>query len=88
MAYLVPLITDVLRNQWGFKGCVFSDLFSIDGIANTHKVAKDVKEAGKLALEAGVDIDLGANAYGEKTLQLIKEGLLEESYLDSAVANV
>ena len=82
------LLTDVLRNQWGFKGCVFSDLFSIDGIANTHKVAKDVKEAGKLALEAGVDIDLGANAYGEKTLQLIKEGLLEEGYLDSAVANV
>ncbi len=82
------LLTDILRNQWGFKGCVFSDLFSIDGIANTHHVAKDVKEAGKLAIEAGVDIDLGANAYGEKILQLINEGLLEEKYLDSAVANV
>lgn len=82
------LLTDVLRNQWGFKGCVFSDLFSIDGISSTHKVAKDVKEAGKLAIEAGVDIDLGANAYGNKTLQLINEGLLEEKHLDSAVANV
>lgn len=82
------LLTDVLRKKWGFKGCVFSDLFSIDGIANTHKVANNVKEAGKLSLEAGVDIDLGANAYGDKTLQLIKEGLLEESYLDSAVANI
>ena len=82
------LLTNVLRNQWGFKGCVFSDLFSIDGIASTHHVAKDVKEAGKLAIEAGVDIDLGANAYGENLLLSLKNGDLEEKYLDSAVANV
>lgn len=82
------LLTNVLRNQWGFNGCVFSDLFSIDGIANTHHVAKDIAQAGKLALEAGVDIDLGANAYGERLLQLINDGLLEEKYLDSAVANI
>ena len=66
------LLTDVLRNQWGFKGAVFSDLQSIEGIASTHHVADDWGEAGVLALKAGVDFDLEGNSYGpnlEKKLQ-------------------
>ena len=82
------LLTDILRGKWGFDGFVYSDLFSIDGIAGTHHVAADVKEAGKLSLEAGVDMDLGANAYGKRTLELLNEGRLEMKYVDQAVANI
>lgn len=82
------LLTDILRNKWGFQGFVYSDLYSIDGIAGTHHVAADVKEAGKLSLEAGVDMDLGANAYGKRTLELLNEGRLEMKYVDQAVANI
>ena len=82
------LLTDILRGKWGFNGFVYSDLFSIDGIAGTHHVAADVKEAGKLSLEAGVDMDLGANAYGKRTLELLNEGRLEMKYVDQAVANI
>ena len=82
------LLTDILRGKWGFNGFVYSDLFSIDGIAGTHHVAADVKEAGKLSLEAGVDMDLGANAYGKRTLELLNEGRLEMKYVDAAVANI
>ena len=77
-----------MRGKWGFNGFVYSDLFSIDGIAGTHHVAADVKEAGKLSLEAGVDMDLGANAYGKRTLELLNEGRLEMKYVDQAVANI
>ena len=82
------LLTDILRGKWGFNGFVYSDLFSIDGIAGSHHVAADVKEAGKLSLEAGVDMDLGANAYGKRTLELLNEGRLEMKYVDQAVANI
>ena len=82
------LLTDILRGKWGFDGFVYSDLFSIDGIAGTHHVAADVKEAGKLSLEAGVDMDLGANAYGKRTLELLNEGRLDMKYVDTAVANI
>ena len=82
------LLTDILRGKWGFNGFVYSDLFSIDGIAGTHHVAADVKEAGKLSLEAGVDMDLGANAYGKRTLELLNEGRLDMKFVDAAVANI
>ncbi|MCR5132263.1 MAG: glycoside hydrolase family 3 C-terminal domain-containing protein [Prevotella sp.] len=60
------LLTDVLHNQWKFRGFVVSDLYSIDVIA-TMGAARDKQEAGVLALRAGVDADLGANAFGELT---------------------
>ncbi|MBR6016060.1 MAG: glycoside hydrolase family 3 C-terminal domain-containing protein [Prevotella sp.] len=58
------LLTDVLHDQWGFRGFVVSDLFSIDGIAGM-RVARNNLEAGIMALKAGVDADLGANAFGK-----------------------
>ena len=41
------LLTGVLRDEWGFKGFVVSDLESIDGLARDHKVAADKQEAGE-----------------------------------------
>lgn len=80
------LLTDVLRDRWGFEGFVYSDLFSIDGIAG--HVAPDRMTAGAMALKAGVDMDLGAAAYGQKALEALEKGLITEADLDRAVARV
>ena len=80
------LLTDVLHDQWGFRGFVVSDLYSIDGIAQMH-VARDPQEAGVMALKAGVDADLGANAYG-KLIDAVQKGLVSEDYVNRACERI
>lgn len=81
------LLTDVLRNQWGFKGFVYSDLISIEGIVGM-RAAKDNKEAAVKALKAGLDMDLGGNAFGKNLKKAYEEGLITMADLDRAVGNV
>jgi len=81
------LLTDVLRDQWKFRGFVVSDLYSIDGIAGTHRVAANRQEAGVMALEAGVDVDLGASAYAH-LIEAVRQGQVSETLVDTAVARV
>ena len=81
------LLRGVLKEEWGFDGFVVSDLVSIDGLYDSHRIAKDKQEAGVIAMNAGVDVDLGANCYA-----LIKEdvenGKISMKVLDEAVARV
>lgn len=82
------LLTDVLRHEWGFEGAVYSDLVSIEGIANNHNIAADYSEAGTLALKAGVSIDLQGDAFGPYIEENLKVGKVEMEDLDRAVADV
>lgn len=82
------LINDVLKQQWGFDGFLFSDLGSVEGIATTHRVAPNIKTAASMALNAGVEIDLGGNAYGNNLAPALEEGLISEQTLNKAVSNV
>ena len=81
------LYTDILRRQWHFKGFVVSDLYSIDGIWETHHVAASRQEAGTMALRAGVDEDLGGKAYAE-LIDAVHRGLVSEAMVDSACARI
>lgn len=73
------LVNGILKDEWGFEGIVVSDLVSIDGLAGDHHIAGSLGEAAQLALEAGVDVDLGANCY-----PLLEDG----PALDNAVRRV
>ena len=77
------MITDLLKNTWGFKGFVVSDLFSIDGMTG-HGVAANRKHAAEIAFNAGVESDLGGQAY-RNLPALLKEGKITEAQLDEAV---
>ncbi len=81
------LLTDLLRTQWGFNGFVVSDLYSIDGIHGTHRVAETKQQAGVMALKAGVDADLGALAFG-RLEDAVQKGMVTEPEIDVAVKRI
>lgn len=82
------LLDDLLRKQWGFDGLIFSDLHSIEGICHTQNCAETVAEAAKMAIEAGVDIDLEGNAYRPSLRTLVDKGRLSIGSIDRAVSRV
>ena len=83
------LLKDVLRQRWGFRGFVVSDLYSINVMHNTLHTAPTLTDAALQALEAGVDADLGALAYATlcDTLTAHPQPAFS-ARLDSAVARV
>lgn len=81
------LFRDILRKEWGFEGFVVSDLESIDGLAGSHHIASGRQEAGEIALNAGVDVDLGANCFS-LLAESVRAGRISEKILDEAVRRV
>ena len=81
------LLTELLRDEWKFKGVVVSDLYSIEGIHQNHFVASTMKEAAVMALSAGVDIDLGGDAY-MNLMDAVNRKEISKEILDAAVSRV
>jgi beta-glucosidase len=81
------LLTDVLRGQLRFRGFVVSDLYAIDGLVGTHHVAANARQAAILSLNAGMDSDLGANAFPE-LVTAVKEGHISGRAIDQAVGRI
>ena len=81
------LMQDLLRKDWGFKGVAVSDHGAIIELIK-HGVAKDSREAAKLAIKAGIDMSMNDSLYGEELPGLLKSGEVPQSDLDNAVREV
>ncbi|WP_253943807.1 beta-glucosidase [Nocardioides marmotae] len=83
------LLTTLLRDTYGFEGTVVADYFSIAFLESLHHVAEDLEEAARLALEAGIDVELPSiNAYGGPLLAAVAAGLVDEKLVDRALLRV
>ena len=81
------LLKQLLRNEWNFRGFVVSDLYSIEGLHEAHRVAPTLEDAAIQAITSGVDVDLGGDAYGN-VCRAVKENRLQEAIIDTAVRRV
>ncbi len=83
------ILTDLLRNEMGFDGLIISDYTSIAELMKRQKTCRNELEAGRRALEAGMDVELPSKeCYNEGLLELIKNGELDEAVLNRAVMRI
>lgn len=82
------LLTEVLRERWGFKGTVVSDYWSVRFLMQAHKIAPDDATAAALAIGAGLDVELPATGAYAAVPEAIRRGLLSEDALREAARRV
>jgi beta-glucosidase len=81
-----PLLKEILRDEWKFKGLIVSDCWAVPDMYNTHKIVKTPEEAASRAVKAGTDLECG-NAYPSLN-NAVKEGLIKENNIDVSVKRV
>jgi beta-glucosidase len=81
------LLRDWLRGRFGFDGVVISDYNAIAELIR-HGIAADLPEAAALALKAGVDIDMMADAYRHGLPVALKRGTISVAEIDESVRRV
>ncbi len=83
------LLTELLRDDWGFEGTVVSDYFAIRQLEEYHRVALSAGDAAVTALTAGIDVELpGTDCFGEALAEAIATGALAMADVDLAVSRV
>lgn len=81
------LMTDLLRNQWGFKGFVVTDYTAINEMI-AHGVGANEYEVGALAINAGIDMDMQGSVYYSQLKKLIDDKKVSMATVDQSVRRV
>ncbi|WP_282796786.1 glycoside hydrolase family 3 N-terminal domain-containing protein [Streptomyces sp. CC224B] len=80
-------LTEILKHQWGFDGFVVSDWNGVRELV-AHGFAEDDAAAARLALTAGVDMEMVSTTLREHGERLLREGRIDAGRLDDAVARI
>ena len=82
------LMTNIIRNEWGFDGFYVSDWLDIERLETLHKVARNFKEAVYLAVDAGIDMHMHGPNFPEFVVELVNEGVLSEERVNYACSKI
>jgi len=82
------LMTNIIRNEWGFDGFYVSDWLDIERLETLHKVARNFKEAVYLAVDAGIDMHMHGPNFPELVVELVNEGALSEERVNYACSKI
>ena len=82
------LMTDLLRNEWGFDGFYVSDWYDIKRIWSYHKVARNYKEASLFSVEAGMDMNMHGPEFYDFIVALVKENKLSIDRVNEACSKI
>lgn len=82
------LLTQILREEWGFDGIILSDCWAINDFFEEkgHKTHKDSASAASAAVLSGTDLECGATY--QSLLKGVQNGLIDESAIDKSVKRV
>jgi beta-glucosidase len=80
-------LTRVLRGEWKFDGFVVSDYTSVKELLN-HGLAVDDQDAARLALNAGVDMEMVSRLFNQHGPRLLQEGKISQATIDEAVRRI
>ncbi len=82
------LLTDVLRDEWGFDGFVVSDWLDIERLFLTQKVVASQKEAIQMSVDAGMDMHMHGPDFLEPLVELVNEGVFDEARIDESCRKI
>jgi beta-glucosidase-like glycosyl hydrolase len=82
------LLTEVLRDEWGFDGLIVADYIGISLLYQHHNLAADRAEAAAMAFNAGLDIELPADDCAAHLGEAVRRGLITKETIDAIVKRI
>ena len=82
------MMTDLMRDRWGFDGFYVSDWNDVSRIAIWHHVARDFKEAILFSVEAGMDMNMHGPLFDQYVIELVNEGKLPVDRVNEACEKI
>ncbi|HST60352.1 MAG TPA: glycoside hydrolase family 3 N-terminal domain-containing protein, partial [Longimicrobium sp.] len=83
-------LTEVLRGELGFDGVIVTDWEDIYFLHTKHRVAPTIRDAVRMAIDAGIDMSMTPNDYGftDALIDLVRDGVIPESRIDQSVRRI